>query len=147
MSDRARAAAWWTVVAVVGLSALWYAPSQARQLKSDVEVGSRGELDRELQPARTVGLDPRIFVAAERVIPADATYLVLTGNRASATDPDVLQWVRRFARYRLFPRRLAEQVDEADWILSYGADVRASGVEPSRIVRVGPGLSLVEVAR
>ena len=142
------AVVWWTVVATLAILALWHAPTQARQLRSDVEVGRRSMLYRELQPARSVGLsDLRIILAAERVIPSDASYFVLTGDHAAVTNPNVLSWVRRFARYRLLPRRLAGRLEDADWVLSYGADLSESGVRFERVVPVGRGLTLAKVAR
>ena len=142
------AVVWWTVVVTLAVLALWHVPTQVRTLRSDVEAGRRGTLYRELQPARSVGLgDLRLILAAEQAIPLDASYFVVTGNRAALTNPNVLSWVRRFARYWLLPRRLAGRVEEADWVVSYGVDLAATGVRFERIVRVGPGLSLAKVAR
>lgn len=140
--------AWWGVVAVLAITAATQWPSQARHLRSDVQVGRReGTLYRELQPARTVGLsDPRLFLTAERLLPVDATFAVVTGRRAAIDDPLVLRWVRRFARYRLLPRRLVNDPREADWVLSYGGRLPA-GVRVSRVVRVSPGVALIEVNR
>jgi hypothetical protein len=126
---------------------LWHAPTQARQLKSDVEAGARSELYRELQPARTARLaDPRLFVAAQSLIPEDALYFVMIGKRPVVSDPVVRRSVRPFARYWLLPRRLTRDVAEADWILSYRADLRASGLRFERVVPLGDGMSLAEVA-
>ena len=62
------------------VTAVAYLPDQARRLLSDVEVGRRaGTNYRELQPARTVGLsDLRLFFMAERVLPPEATFAVVT---------------------------------------------------------------------
>ena len=103
-------------------------------------------MDRELQPARTVGLsDLRLFLTAERVLPKNATFFVVTGPRAAIKDPLVLRWVRRFARYRLLPRRLVADPREAGWILSYGGRLPA-GLRAYRVIRIGPGVALYEVA-
>jgi hypothetical protein len=132
------------VLAVTGLRSL---PDQARALHSAIEVGHRdSRLDREQQPARTVGLtDPRLFLVAERVVPLDATFLVTTGPRADIKDPLVLRWVRRFARYRLLPRRLVRYPQEAEWILSYGGRVPA-GVRVKQVFPVSPGVRIIEAA-
>ena len=83
---------------------------------------------------------------ADRLIPPDSRYLVVTGTAAGTIDPRVLPWVPRFARYRLFPRRLTRDVHRADWILSYGADLDALDVTLERVVDVAPGVRLAEVA-
>lgn len=139
--------AWWVVVGALALTAIWEGPDQARRLRSDVEVGrGRDVLYRELQPARTVGLpDLRVFLAAERFIPRDSTFYVVTGARAAIKDPLVLRWVRRFARYRLLPRRLVSDARAADWIVSYGGEI-PRGVRAERVIDVGPGIRLIEVA-
>jgi hypothetical protein len=139
--------AWWAVVVTLGVTAVAYLPDQARRVRSDVQVGRRTGADyRELQPARTVGLsDLRPFLAAERVLPRDATFAVVTGPQAAIKDPLVLRWVRRFARYRLLPRRLIDDPHEADWVLSYGGRL-PPGVEASRLIRVAPGIALYRVS-
>lgn len=144
---RLSAIAWWVIVGALTLTAIWEVPDQARRLRSDVEVGrGRDVLYRELQPARTVGLpDLRVFLAAERVIPRDDTFFVVTGSGAAIKDPLVLRWVRRFARYRLLPRRLVSDARSADWIVSYGGEI-PRGVRAERVIDVGPGIRLIEVA-
>ena len=59
-------------------------------------------------------------------------------------DSLVLRWVRRFARYRLLPRRLVRTAPEAGWILSYGGQI-PPGVQVERVMRLGPGVNLYEV--
>jgi hypothetical protein len=146
MSAEPRAVVWWAVVVCVGVLALWYAPAQARQLRSDVEAGDRSEQYRELQPSRTGQIaDPRLFVAAQRLIPADARYFVMVGKRPVAANPVVHRSVRPFARYWLLPRRLTQDIEKADWILSYHADLRASGLRFERVIPLGGGMSLAEV--
>jgi len=142
-----RTIVWWAVVGALALTALQGFPDQARRLRSDIEVG-RGTsvLYRELQPARTVGLpDLRVFLAAEQFIPPDSTFFVVTGPGAAIKDPLVLRWVRRFARYRLLPRRVVSDPRAADWIISYGGKI-PPGVPATRVIDVGSGIRLIEVA-
>lgn len=148
MKVRAGAVVPSVVVAGLATLTLWHAPAQLSQLKSDVEVGGRSELHRRLQPARTVGLgDPSFFVAVERIIPPEARYAVMTGAGAGVSDRMVLRWVRRFARYWLLPRRLTRPREGAEWILAYGVDPRSSSLRLARVIPVGPGVSVAEVAR
>jgi hypothetical protein len=138
---------WWAVVVTLAITAGRDLHGQERGLHSDVEVGSRrSRLYRELQPARTVGLtDLRVFLAAERAIPRNGTFFVVTGPRAAVKDPLVLRWVRRFARYYLLPRRLVSHARDADWIVSYGGHAPL-GVRVERVIIVGPGIELIKVA-
>jgi hypothetical protein len=140
--------AWWGVVAVLGITAVAHWPAQARHLRSDVQVGRQSStIYHELQPARTVGLsDPRLFLTAERLLPKDATFAVVTGPNATIKDPLVLLWIRRFARYRLLPRRLVHSPRQADWVLNYGGRLPA-GVLASKVIRISPGVSVIEVER
>ena len=79
------------------------------------------------------------------MLPKDATFFVVTGPRAAIKDPLVLRWVRRFARYRLLPRRLVADPREADWILSYGGRL-PTRLRAYRAIRIGPVVALYEVA-
>jgi hypothetical protein len=133
---------WGVVIASVAVTVV-EAPTQLRHLRSDVEAGSnRPKLDRELQPARTVGLvDPGPFVVAERTIPRGARFYVSTDGAEAA----VRRWARPFAQYWLLPRRMASTPRQADWILAYGPFTRP-GLSARRVVRLAPGVRLVEVA-
>jgi hypothetical protein len=139
---------WIGVVVVLAAVATWQGVTEARHLRSDIEAGTgRDRAYRELQPARTVGLHhPESFLVAERVIPHDDSFFVVTGNRGTGTDARALRWARPFARYRLFPRRLAGSPQDADWILSYGGDLGALGLRFDRVVSAGPGIRLAGVA-
>jgi hypothetical protein len=113
----------WGVVIASVMVTIVEAPTQLRHLRSDVEVGTRrSRLDRELQPARTVGLrDLDAFVTARASIPRDARFYV----SMDGADPFARRWARPFAQYWLLPRRLASTPREADWILSYGRHAKA----------------------
>jgi hypothetical protein len=143
----AGAVIWLAVVVVLAAVAIWQGFNEARHLRSDIEAGTgRSRPYRELQPAMTVGLrDLDAFLLAERVIPRNDSFFVVTGRRTAVTDPLVLRWARPFARYRLFPRRLARTPEEADWILSYGGELGALGLHFRRIIPAGPGVQLAEV--
>jgi hypothetical protein len=143
-----RALAWWGVIAVSAAVTLWEAPTQLRHLRSDIEVGSRSRLTRELQPATSAGLvELHPFLVADAVVPADARIYVMAGPRAGVTDQRVLDLVRPFARYWLFPRRITRDPAKADWVLSYGAGLERPGLSFRRVITVDPGVLLAAVSR
>lgn len=144
---RSSGALWSLVLVALVVTALAVVPGELRRLRSDIEVGGQGRHYRELQPARTVGIqDLRLFVLADATLPADARFYVATGRRYGI-EPAADEWVRHFARYWLLPRRLTSTAAEADWVLAYGADPRALGVPVSRVSTIRPGIALAEVER
>ena len=135
--------------AAAAVVALWHAPGELRNVWREARNASaESELERRLVPARVVGLDRlEIFLAARRLIPPDATYYVEPGERAPVSSPNALDWVRPFATYWLLPRRRTDELGEAQWILSYGGDLQALGLDYARVVGVDDGFALAEVRR
>jgi hypothetical protein len=114
------------------------------------EVGglrSASALDRELKGPRSVDVDTRVFVEARRLIPVDADYAVVTGPNVDVSNPVTLEAVAPFAGYWLLPRRRLLEPSAADWVVSYGGDLGALGLEYARVVDVADGIALAEVRR
>lgn len=125
---------------------LWHLPDAFRAVYRDVgELRSASALERQLSGARRVDVDTRVFVEARRLIPADAQYAVVTGPNVDVSNSATLAAVRPFAGYWLLPRRRLLDPSAADWIVSYGGDLGALGLEYVRIVEVAPGLAVAEV--
>ena len=97
--------------------------------------------------ARGVDIDTRFLVEAERLIPAEGRYAVVTGPNVRTGNPVTLDAVAPFAGNWLLPRRRVLDPAEADWVLSYGGDLHALGLEYARIVEVTDGIELGEVTR
>ena len=127
---------------------LWQLPGAARDHYRDLgNLQAASVLDRQLSGARRVDVDPRILVDARRLIPRDAVYAVVTGPNADVSTPITLSAVPPFAGYWLLPRRrLVDASADADWIVSYGGDLNALGLEYVRVFEVAPGLHVAEVA-
>lgn len=149
MSQRWRTVVCGAVVAVAAAMALWQLPHDARTLHADIANGrSQGDLRRQLAPARTVQItDPEALARAAAVLPRDARYVVVTGPHTPGAAPSNLRWVPPFADYWLLPRRRVGTVSEATWVLSYGASLPALHVRFARVVPVGPGIAVAQVAR
>jgi hypothetical protein len=127
---------------------LWQLPSAFRDAYREVgDLRTASTLERELGGARRVDVDTRVYVAAGDVIPADATYAVVTGPHVQVSNPATLHAVAPFAGYWLLPRRRVHDPRAADWIVSYGGDVRALGLEYVTVVDVAPGIALALVRR
>ena len=139
----------WSVIAVCAAAALWSLPDVLRPLRSDIEIGtSRPRAAREAQPALTVGLtNLALFEAAEKLIPPGSRYRIVTGPGTGVGDPQVLRWVRPYARYSLLPRRLVGVRGDPEWIVSFGGDLDLLGLRYERIVPVGRGLRIAKVER
>jgi len=138
---------WLALVAAVGVAA-WRVPEAFRGARQAV-VAVRGltPVERTLLPARSVDISTEIFVAADEAIPLDATFYVATGDRIEVSNALVLPKTPIFAAYWLLPRRMTKDPQEADWVLSYGGDLKDLGLDYSRVTRVAPGQQLAEVRR
>ena len=134
---------------VLALAAgLWHAPGAFVDTFREVgRLRSESVEERELGGARRVDLDTRVFLEARRLIPEDARYLVVTGPGVDVSTPVTLSAAAPFAGYWLLPRRRVLGPRDADWVVSYGGDLRGLGLEYARIVTVSEGIELAEVRR
>jgi hypothetical protein len=103
--------------------------------------------ERTLLPARSVDISTELFVAADRELPRGATFYVATGNGIVVSSRLVLPKTPIFAAYWLLPRRMTTDPRRADWVLSYGGDLDALGLNYARVIEVAPGQRLAEVRR
>jgi hypothetical protein len=127
---------------------LWHLPGAFREGYRDLgALRSAGTLDRQLNGARRVDVDTRLFVEARRLIPPDASYVVVTGPNVDVSNSATLAAVRPFAGYWLLPRRRLLEPSAADWVVSYGGDLGALGLAYDRVVEIAPGLVVAEVQR
>ena len=136
------------MIFVVVVATVLVVPNELRHARSDIRVGTtRPRAARAAQPALTVGLTQLVvFDAAARLIPQGDRYRVVTGSGAGTDDPQVLRWVKPYARYTLLPRRLVGVDGDPQWILSYGARINRLGLRYERVFPVGSGLSVAKVA-
>jgi hypothetical protein len=133
------------LLAVVALAAA------AEQLPSSVraadtliaENAGLSRLDRELAPTRSFGLNPALILLADERLPQHAVFYVATGEGlASGHDA-----AAPFSAYWLLPRRHTDDVRQAEWILSFGADPAQLGVEVDLVEDLGDGSRLLRVRR
>lgn len=133
---------------MVVATVLWQAPQSFVDAVRD--VSSRSDLteaERRLAPVRANDLPVEAFTGAADAIPAAATYhvvvgenLPLHGNQEIALTP--------LLRYWLFPRRWTSRLEDADWVIAYGASTETLGVPVGeRQVEVSPGVVVAEVER
>lgn len=138
---------WLALVAAVGVGA-WHVPATFRSTRQAV-LAVRGltPVERTLLPARSFDISTELFLAADRELPRGATFYVATGNGIDVSSPNVLPKTPIFAAYWLLPRRMTSDVRQADWVLSYGGDLTALGLDYTRVIEVAPGQQLAEVRR
>jgi hypothetical protein len=83
-------------------------------------------LDRELEVARFIGVSTDFVLAAKRIVPPRATFVVVTGPAAHARSPLVLSAVPGYLQNLLLPR-LELPTGAAPWVLCYGCDLSSRG--------------------
>jgi hypothetical protein len=146
-SAPARSAALAALILAVA-TALWQLPSTLRDVHGEIrDLETAAPVDRELRGARGVDADTRVFVRARQVIPPEARYAVVTGPGVEVSTAVTLSAIGPFAGYWLLPRRQVPDPSGADWVLSYGGDLGALGLEYERVVEVSPGVALAEIRR
>lgn len=106
----------------------------------------RTPVERELAGVLALDLDTTFLVRARELIPADASYAVVTGPNVAASNPVAPDAVVPFTAYWLLPRVRVDPNDAA-WVVSYGADLKALGLRYARVVTVSPGIAIAEVKR
>ena len=142
-----RLAASLTLVAVLAACA-WQLPQTFRQLRLDVGTARHwSDAERQASPARYLGVPEHVLPRAAALIPATATFEVVTGPDVEADAPFALAGIRSLAASSLLPRRLTGDPATADWVLSYGGDLAGLGLRFRRRVTLAPGVVLAEVAR
>jgi hypothetical protein len=136
-------------VLVAVVVAVAYIPHDARSVWRNWRNGSATpHAQRELAPAYDVGiLAPTLITKAARFIPLDQTYYAIGGPNAPERSTDSISYVGLWATFSLLPRRETPRADQADWILSYGANLQSLGLTYRKIIRLGPGVQLAEVKK
>ena len=104
---------------------------------------SASRAQRLAEPVRSIGLDPRLYPAARRIIPPDGVYTIVT-------DP-ALPWqtshgLEAEGGFWLLPRRHTPDRSKAGWVISLGGKLgpRSRYV---RIVHIGPRMDIAELRR
>ena len=129
-------------------AALWRLPDTFRDVNDEVHMlEASSTMDRQLAGVRRVDADTRVFAEARRLIPSDSRYAVVTGPRAEVSNAVTLPAIAPFAGYWLLPRRQVPDAHGAEWVLSYGGDLDALGLEYERVVEVAPGIAVAKVKR
>lgn len=142
-----RVVLWLAFAAAVGV-AVWRIPGSFRASKQAVlDVRGLTPVERTLLPARSADISTELFVAAARHLPPDATFYVATGTEIAVSNPTVLPKTPIFAAFWLHPRRMTPDPRQADWVLSYGGDLAALGLDYARVIDVAPDQQLAEVRR
>ena len=146
--SRGRVLLWLALLAAVGVG-LWRIPGAFRSSQQAVDtVRGLTPVERSLLPARSFDISTELFVAAAKDLPLDATFYVATGTKGiDISNEFVIPKTPIFAAYWLLPRREANDLQQADWVLSYGADLSALGLDYARVIDAGPGQQLAEVQR
>jgi hypothetical protein len=129
------------VIGAMALSALWAAPGDFRSVRRTIssERGASTQ-ERELAPARYVGIDGNALVKASEVIPATATYFI-------AAAPSLAETAVPLTAYWMFPRRYVADPRDADWIVAYDVDPGTYGVPTGRRVPLAQGIVAAETTR
>jgi hypothetical protein len=135
------------LVAVVVAAELVVAVSNLRLL---TQVGYKN-LTGPRHLVRSADLDPfayfaptQALVAAQDVIPRDATYSIIVGNEAPGPPVEI---VRDIFRFWLIPRRYTTDLHRAQWVVTYNAASEAIGMPYTAEIGLGPGVNAVKLVR
>jgi hypothetical protein len=133
---------------VVAATVLWQAPQSFVDAVQD--VSSRSDLteaERTLAPVRANDFPVEAFTGAAEAIPAGATYHVVVGDNLPLQGNQEVS-LTPLLRYWLFPRRWTRRLEDAEWVIAYGASTETLGVPVGeRQVEVSPGVVVAEVER
>lgn len=137
------------VAAAALIVALVYAPRDALSLWRNARNGhATPRATRALGPALSVGiLDPAAVIAARSVIPPHDTYYVAAGPNAPERTSDAISYVSPWATLNLLPRRQTPRIDEAEWVIVYGATRQSLGVRVGPAHTLGPGVWVARILR
>ena len=134
------------LLAVVVATVVWQAPHAFVDAARD--VSSRRDLtesERSLAPVRANDLPSEAFTGAADVIPAGATYHVVVGRNLPFRGNQEVALTPLY-KYWLLPRRATRQLEDADWVIAYGASTETLGVPlEERQFEVSPGVVVAEV--
>ena len=102
---------------------------------------------RELLGARAADVDTRVFVEARNRIAVDETYAVVVGPNIEVSLASTRDAVAPFARYYLLPRRQVPEPENADWVISFGGDLKPLETRLRDRLPIAPGIELARVTR
>jgi hypothetical protein len=135
------------VAAVVVVAELWLAVSRSSFYAGvgyrNLKVPPLLVRDADVDPFAY--FDPTLaMIAAQRAIPADATYTIVYGG-----EQPVRKMTRVFAidvyRFWLTPRRYTTDVHKAQWALTYFKSSEFLGVPYTKEIGLGPGVNAVKL--
>jgi len=136
------------LLAVVVAAVAWQAPQSFIDAARDVSSRhGTTESERSLAPVRANDLPVEAFTGAARAIPPDGTYHVVVGENLSFQGNQEVALAPLYA-YWLFPRRSTKRLEDAEWVIAYGASTETLGVRiGARQTEVSPGVVVAEVER
>jgi hypothetical protein len=130
------------LAAVALLAAARQVPRSIRTAHARVETNAGlSHVQRELAPARFWGMNERLLLRAEQIMPRDAVYSIAVGRQQASLG------VPLFYPYWLLPRRRATDPTAARWIVLWGADRSRLGVPTDVVAELGGGAEVLRVRR
>jgi hypothetical protein len=130
------------IAAVALIAAVKQLPASLRATQTQIDANAGlSPMARELDPARTFGVDQGLALRAEELLPKNAVFYVATtkGLPGSVAAPP-------FYAYWLLPRRHTDDLKTAKWILSFGADPSQLAVGVDVVADLG-GAQVLRVRR
>jgi hypothetical protein len=134
------AAVFLAVVAL--LAAVRQVPRSLRTAHDRVEANAGlSDQQRELAPARWWGMNEKLLLRAEQILPRAAVYSVAAGRQEASVGAPL------FYGYWLLPRRRTKDPRAASWIVLWGADRSRLGVQTDVVADLGNGAAILRVRR
>lgn len=149
MSDRPAHSITAVICAVFVALSLLAAATEAipalRHAYDSLTAPSRSATEKELTPAYDM-LSTQFLLLARKTIPQDAVYSIVVGDTPE-TQPLLHEAIRPLVSYWLLPRRFTEDLDAAEWIVTYHESSEDLGVPIAKEIGLGPEGNVVQVDR
>jgi hypothetical protein len=137
------AAAVFVALALVGVGLRVWETAQSGYQSLTSPAPSRS--DREIGNVLGGSLNGALL-ASRRVIPRNATFSVRVGL-TPPVDSSTLSAIPGLFRYWLLPRRYRNDAHAVKWVITFNHPAETLGVSVRKVIPLGAGVTVVEVAR
>jgi hypothetical protein len=145
--ERRTAATAAVVFGVLALALVRLPPALHTVDEDTARLASLSPDDRPLIGAFSTDIDRTFLREAKHLLPPTATYALVSGPGVRVSSQSTLDALAPYTAYWLMPRVQVADPIQAQWVLSFGGDLKRFGLRYRRVVAVSPGIAVAELAR